>query len=52
MTVILMLFTFTPSITNAQESDNDFTQEELDQAIKTLKAIEEIPDELLESGRF
>ncbi|WP_313237302.1 hypothetical protein [Sporosarcina ureae] len=50
MTVILMLFTFTPSITNAQESDNDFTQEELDQAIKTLKAIEEIPDELLESG--
>lgn len=54
MTVILTLFTFTPSIINAQESNSNITSdptpEELEQAIKTLEIIEEIPDELLESG--
>ena len=49
MSTILMLSMFTPAIASAQNQD-DFTQEELKQAIETLKVIEEIPDELLKSG--
>lgn len=43
---------FTPSITKAQKTNDEgnLTNEELEQSIATLKAIEEIPDELLESG--
>lgn len=50
MSIALMLSIFPPGIASAQENYDDSTPKELKQPIETLKAIEEIPDELLESG--
>lgn len=52
MSVTLIFFMFSPSISKAQNSnkEDNLTDEDLEQVIATLKVIEEIPDELLESG--